>query len=93
MTFLPGSLGQPFAGVFAPAATFTMHGGADMFGLSLLGEHDLCVPAEPLRSLVARISRTDIDLPDADAAEGEPAARSAGFTTARESGWVAQNRS
>lgn len=64
ITFLPGSFGQPQAGMFVPAADFTRNGGPEAFGLSRLGDHGLSVPADPLRTLVARVSRTDIDLID-----------------------------
>jgi hypothetical protein len=64
VTFLPGSFGQPFPGLFAPIANFTMHGGPDMFGLTRVSDHDLAVPAEPVQTLVAQVSRTDIDLLD-----------------------------
>jgi hypothetical protein len=69
-TFLPGSLGQPLAVVFAPEPNFTRHGGPDAFGLSRLGDNGLAVPAEPVRTVIARVSRTDIDL--IDPAEAEP---------------------
>jgi len=49
-----------------------MHGGADLFGLALLREHDLFVPADPLHTLITRISLTDIDLIDTTASETEP---------------------
>jgi len=71
LTFLPGSLGQPFAGVFAPTSVFTAHGGAELFGLSLLGDNDLCMPATVLPTLAARVSRTDVDIIDAGAAEAD----------------------
>lgn len=64
VTFLPGSFGQPFAGVFAPIAEFDRHGGPEMFGLTKLADHDMSVPAEPSRTLTARVSRTDIDIVD-----------------------------
>jgi hypothetical protein len=69
-TFLPGSFCQPLPGVFAPVANFTRHGGPDTFGLSRLGDHDLSVPAEVVKTLLARVSRTDIDL--IDPAEAPP---------------------
>jgi hypothetical protein len=69
-TFLPGSLHQPLPVLFAPLTNFARHGGPDAFGLSRLGDHDLSVPSQPLRTLVAQISRTDIDL--FDPAEAPP---------------------
>lgn len=63
-TFLPGSFGQPLPGIFAPASAFTRHGGPDAFGLSHLGDHGLAVAAEAIRTVTARVSKTDIDLFD-----------------------------
>ncbi|RVX39156.1 hypothetical protein EDD27_1503 [Nonomuraea polychroma] len=57
----PGSYGQPLPVVFAPAATFRMHGGADLFGLTPLRLHDP-LPTTPLPDLIAHISPTDVDL-------------------------------
>ncbi len=69
-TFLPGSLGQPLPVIFAPVANFTRHGGPDAFGLCRLGDHNLSVSAEAIKTVVARVSRTDIDL--IDPAEAPP---------------------
>jgi hypothetical protein len=63
-TFLPGSFCQPLPVVFAPVTNFTRHGGPDAFGLGRLGDHDLSVPAQAIRTLLAKVSRTDIDLID-----------------------------
>jgi hypothetical protein len=62
--FMPGSFGQPFAGVYAPIAEFARHGGPEMFGLARLRDQDMSVPAEPSRTLAVRVSRTDIDIVD-----------------------------
>jgi hypothetical protein len=70
LTFLPGSFGQPLPGIFAPASAFTRHGGPDVFGLSRLRDHDFSVAAEAIGTLIARVSRTDIDL--FDPAEAPP---------------------
>ena len=64
MTFLPGSFGQPLPGIFAPLTNFTRNGGPEAFGLARLGDHGLAVPADPIKTLIARVSRTDIDLAD-----------------------------
>lgn len=64
MTFLPGSFGQPLPGVFAPVTNFTRHGGREAFGLARLSDHGLAVPADPIKTLNTRVSRTDIDLAD-----------------------------
>lgn len=64
MTFLPGSFGQPLPGIFAPVTNFTRNGGPEAFGLARLGDHGLAVPADPIKTLIARVSRTDIDLAD-----------------------------
>jgi hypothetical protein len=64
MTFLPGSFGQPLPGVFAPVMNFTRHGGPEAFGLGRLRDHGLGVPADPIKTLIARVSHTDIDLID-----------------------------
>src|ERR1019366_981409 len=71
--FQPGSFGQPFAGVFAPIASFTRHGGPEMFGLAQLRDQDMGISADPIRTLAARVSRTDIDLidPAEDAIDGQ----------------------
>ncbi len=64
MTFLPGSFSQPLPGLFAPLANFARHGGPEAFGLSPVREHGLAVPADPIKTLVAQVSHTDIDLSD-----------------------------
>lgn len=71
--FQPGSFGQPFAGVFAPIANFTRHGGPEMFGLAQLRDQGMGISADPIRTLAARVSRTDIDLidPAEDAIDGQ----------------------
>jgi hypothetical protein len=71
--FLPGSFGQPLAGVYVPLATFTRHGGPEMFGMAKLRDHGMAVPAEPAQALAAQVSRTDIDLvdPTLDVASGQ----------------------
>ena len=71
--FQPGSFGQPFAGVFAPIANFTRHGGPEMFGLAQLRDQDMGISADPIRTLAARVSRTDVDLidPAEDAVNGQ----------------------
>jgi hypothetical protein len=55
--------------VLAPASVFTVHGGVELFGLTLLGASGLCLPASVLPTLAARVSRTDVDTIDARAAE------------------------
>ncbi len=69
-TFLPGSFCQPLPVIFAPLTNFTRHGGPDALGLRRLGDSDLAVPAEAIKTMVARVSRTDIDL--IDPAEAQP---------------------
>jgi len=69
VTFLPGSFGLPFAGIFAPLVAFARHGGPEMFGLAQLRDQNMAISPEPLRTIVGRVSRTDIDLID-PAAEG-----------------------
>jgi hypothetical protein len=64
LTFEPGSLGQLFPGVFVPAADFARLGGPQTFGLTRLRGLQDGIAADPLRTLVARVSRTDIDLVD-----------------------------
>jgi hypothetical protein len=64
MTFLPGSFGQSLPGVFAPVMNFTRHGGPEAFGLVRLRDHGLALPADPIKTLMVRVSRTDIDLTD-----------------------------
>ena len=66
MTFLPGSFGQPLPGVFAPVTNFARHGGPEAFGLARLRDHGLAVSADPIKTLIARVSHTDIDLTDPD---------------------------
>jgi hypothetical protein len=67
VTFLPGSFGLPYAGIFAPAVAFTVHGGPEMFGLAQLRDQNMAVSPEPIGTVAARVSRTDIDLIDPDA--------------------------
>lgn len=62
VTFLPGSLGHHLAGVFAPAGTLARYGGAAGFGLAPLPRYQHEIP--DVRTVVARVSRTDIDLID-----------------------------
>ncbi|GAA0991413.1 hypothetical protein GCM10009555_078710 [Acrocarpospora macrocephala] len=57
----PGSYGQPLPVVFAPAASFRIHGGPDMFGLTPV-QPGRSVPTAPISALIAHISRTDVDL-------------------------------
>jgi len=64
VTFLPGSFCQPLPGMFAPITNFTRNGGPEAFGLSRLRDHGLSVSADPIKTLIARVSRTDIDLTD-----------------------------
>jgi len=66
VTFPPGSFGQPLPVVFAPAADFARYGGPGVFGLARLLEHggQLGVRADPVQTLAARVTRTDIDLLD-----------------------------
>jgi hypothetical protein len=64
VTFLPGSFGLPLPGIFAPAVNFSRLGGPAVFGLARLSDHGIAVPAEPSRTLVARVSKTDVDIID-----------------------------
>ncbi len=63
MIFLPGSFSQ-LPAVFAPLANLTRQGGPETFGLTRLGDHGVAVPADPIRTVIARVSHTDIDLAD-----------------------------
>jgi hypothetical protein len=64
VAFLPGSFGLPLAGVFAPLPEFTRHGGPEAFGLHRVSPHMPEIPADPVRTLTVRVTRTDIDLMD-----------------------------
>ena len=55
---------MPFPGVFAPQAEFARHGGPAAFGLARLNDHGTAIPAEPSRTLLVKVSHTDVDIID-----------------------------
>lgn len=69
-TLLPGSFLQPLPAILAPLTNFTRHGGPGALGLTCLGDHDMAIPSGAITTMVARVSRTDIDL--LDPAEAAP---------------------
>jgi hypothetical protein len=62
LTLLPGSFGQPLPAIFVPEFTFARHGGPAMFGLTRVAAGGHGPETGFTRNVVARVTRTDIDL-------------------------------